>query len=96
MTKLERTLLENILDSLDRLFDRENQVVDIHDLLMATSAALAATEHSSPLEAAMEKTSTVLRSKMSSKLKRDAALGETQSLREYLSDILYRDSPLTI
>ena len=96
MTKLERTLLESILDSLDRLFDRENQVADVHDLLIATSAALAATEHSAQLDAVTKKTKTVLRSTTSPDQKRNAALAETDSLRKYLSDILYKDAPLTI
>ncbi|HKQ79147.1 MAG TPA: hypothetical protein VJ810_35960 [Blastocatellia bacterium] len=96
MNKLDRTLLENILDSLDRLFDRENQVTDVHDILIATSAALAETDYATALKSAADKTSAILRSSTSPDQKRNDALAETDELRRYLSEILYKDSPLTI
>ncbi len=96
LAKQERDLLTNLLNSLDRLFDRENQVVDVHDLLVASSVALAETSHSPHLLDAVARTHIVLRSRKAPETKRDDALNETQTLREYLSDILYRDSPLRI
>ena len=88
MSKFERTLLDNILDSLDRLFDRENQVADVHDLLIVTSVALAETDYASALKNAADKTSAVLRSPTSLDQKRNDALAETDELRRYLSEIL--------
>ena len=82
-------LLTNILNSLDRMFDRENQVADVHDLLMASSVALLETIHAPHIQDAVERTQTVLRSRKAPEDKRDDALTETQALREYLADILY-------
>lgn len=96
IAKQERDLLTNLLNSLDRLFDRDNQVVDVYDLLLASSVALAETSHSAHLLDAVARTNIVLRSRKAPETKRDDALDETQTLRVYLSDFLYRDSPLTI
>jgi len=41
MNKLDTELLENVFDSLDRLFDRESNVVDVHALLFSTQHALS-------------------------------------------------------
>ena len=90
ITKQERQLLTNILNSLDRLFDRENQIVDVHDLLLASSVALIETIHSPQLQDAIERTQTVLRSGKALENKRDDALTETQTLREYLAIHLHR------
>ena len=91
MTKLERTLLEHILDSLDRLFDRENSLADVHDLLVASHAAMADTVHATTLKESIEKTRFVLRAETSPEGKREKALAATDPLRSYLSRILDGD-----
>ena len=40
MTEKEHGLLENLFDSLDRLFDRHCRIYDVHDLMVATEIAL--------------------------------------------------------
>ena len=50
MTPKERELLENVLDSLDRLFDRRIGVIDVCALVQATAEALRDTPHQSALE----------------------------------------------
>jgi hypothetical protein len=50
MTKVEKELLENILDGLDRLFGRESSAIGIYALIFATSKALSHTEYFSPLD----------------------------------------------
>ncbi|MEW4454294.1 hypothetical protein AB1L30_16590 [Bremerella sp. JC817] len=96
MDKTERMLLENVLNALDRLFDHETQVCDLCDLLIATSAALSNSDHTAKLEEAASETDTLRRSSLSREKQRDQALVETDELRKYLSDVLYKDSPLKI
>lgn len=96
IAKQEQDLLTSLLNSLDRLFDRENQVVDVYDLLIASSVALTETSHSPHLLDAVDRTHIVLRSRKDPETKRDNVLNEMQTLREYLSDFLYRDFPLRI
>ena len=41
MDKIERQLLDNMLDALDRLYDRESSALDIQALARATAAAVS-------------------------------------------------------
>lgn len=50
MTAREQKLLENVLDALDRLFDRQSFAVDTWALLFATCEALRATVYLPELE----------------------------------------------
>lgn len=88
MNRIERTLLENLLDCLDRLFDCETNVIDVRDLVYATHAALSETNHASVLAVAEKALISIVRSDTTSDQKRDTALVATDELRVYLATIL--------
>ncbi|HWL08206.1 MAG TPA: hypothetical protein VNQ76_07375 [Planctomicrobium sp.] len=81
MTTREKILLENVLDALDRLFDRQSSVVDIQSLLLATSEALSSTCHEPLLRTAERELQTIIRSTTSEEERRDRALLVTNDLR---------------
>ncbi|HEX2878413.1 MAG TPA: hypothetical protein VHO25_02640 [Polyangiaceae bacterium] len=81
-------LLENILDALDRLFDRECACIDILALLIATAEALRDTPHSAELNRAIVALSDVVRSGADRETQRELALDLTNSLRHYLAAIV--------
>ncbi len=88
MTKDEKALLENLLDSLDRLFDRKSTVIDVYALLFATSKALANTPHYPHIEPLVGNLLTIVRRQGSEEVRRDAALVATDDLRKFLADSL--------
>lgn len=88
MTSREERLLENLLDALDRLYDHQSTVIDIHDLLFATSDALSDTSHFVPLQESLPALTSILRSGASGTVQRDAALIATNRLRQYLAELL--------
>ncbi len=82
---MEKILLENVLDALDRLFDRHCSAIDVWALLLATSEALRATEHASQLEGPVPDLLAVVRSGASAEVVRQRALEVTDELRKYLA-----------
>jgi hypothetical protein len=84
----ERLLLENALDALDRLFDRECGAVDVWALLVATAAALRGTSHGPAVRQPLAELRAVVRSGAASDAQRDRALAVTASLRQYLAGVL--------
>ena len=78
-------LLENVLDALDRLFDRECSCADVLALLMATAEVLQDTSHSANLKAPIAALSDVVRSGADRETQRARALALTDSLRHYLA-----------
>ncbi|MEM7314706.1 MAG: hypothetical protein AAF497_16290 [Planctomycetota bacterium] len=85
MSKLEQALLRNLLDSLDRLFDRTNRVADVRDLLYATRAALAETSHVPFFDTPLEKLDSIVGTAQWPDPKRDTALQAADELRKYLA-----------
>ena len=88
MHKTESQLLDNLLDCLDRLFDQESNVIDVHDLVFATAAALSDTAHADILGSAEKELLAILRSGASCAHQRDVALVATDELRKYLASVL--------
>lgn len=88
MNKLDIELLENVFDSLDRLFDRETNVVDVHALLFSTQHALSNESSCPNLDKYVCDLSSVVSSGESSQEQREQALDITNSLRAILSDTL--------
>lgn len=88
MTKDQKSLLENVLDALDRLFDRETTVIDVHALFFATSKALSGSEFGSRIEPFVGKLDEILRKHHTEEKCREDALIATDDLRHFLSDVL--------
>ena len=88
MTNDEKQLLENVLDALDRLFDRESSVVDLQALIFATSKALAKAEYDTALREAASGLDELLRMRLSTNDEREKALEATNDLRILLAKVL--------
>lgn len=88
MTDDEKKLLNNILDSLDRLFDNESKLIDIHSLIFATSKALTKSQHFSILDETSKDLEEIVWLNLSASNERTEALNATNKLRLYLSEIL--------
>lgn len=87
MTATEKCLLDNALDALDRLFDRDSLAIDVWALLVATSEALRATQHYSKLVRPTVELLAIIRSNASPEAERDLALEVTDKLRHYLAGL---------
>lgn len=88
MTDDDKKLLNNVLDGLDRLFDRESQAIDIHALIFATSKALSDTEYFAILNDTANNLEKIVRSRLNANEERNQALKETNDLRIFLAKIL--------
>lgn len=88
MKKKEKELLENLFDSLDRLFDRNCQIYDVHDLMVATEIALKSLESKFQLTDYINDLKPIIKSNKSEEDKREQALVVTDSLRFKLDDLL--------
>ena len=94
MQQPEAQLLDNLLDCLDRLFDGETDVIDVHDLVYATLVALCETSHAAVLGPAEKELLAIVRSQNSRDQQRDAALMATDDLRKHLASVLpFPNSP---
>lgn len=89
MNKLEKQLLENIFDSLDRLFDKECGVVDLYALSFASNLALKEQNSKVCLTEIINELDKILKTKNSDEDKRYMALEATDNLRSELNDLLY-------
>lgn len=87
MSSIELILLENILDSLDRLFDRDSKTVDVFALIFATSIALNNTNHFQILDETAKKLENIFKITDSENELREAALFETDELRHYAAKL---------
>jgi len=83
-----RKLLDNVLDALDRLYDRKTTIVDLHDILYATTKAINELSHSSLLGAAVGRLHEIVRTSEAGRDDWAAALDATDELRKYLAGIL--------
>ena len=81
-------LLGNLLDALDRLYDNDTTVTDLHALTFATEIALTGTVHTPFLAEATRGLQKILRSRQSAPEQRDAALNLTDNLRQYLAGVV--------
>ncbi len=88
LTTDERTLLENVLESLDRLFDRDSKARDVFLVLVATSMALQRTELKAAFEDPIRRLGDVVRSKLLPEPLRDLALEVTDGLRGFVAEQL--------
>jgi hypothetical protein len=85
MPKDEERLLGNMLDSLDRVYDRDCGVADVYALLFATARALAGSETQAQIELVLPKLLAIIRSVHTGQERRDAALAATDDLRKILA-----------
>lgn len=87
MNQVEKKLLDNLFDSLDRLFDRECKTFDLYSLLYASEKALgvspiiALESYSIDLEKIVQKGN-------SEEFQREEALKITNNLRILLNELL--------
>lgn len=88
MTEIENELLENILDGLDRLFDRESRAIDIYTLVFATSNFFSDTEYFSILDKTAKELKKILDLKLNAENERNESLIVTNDLRHFLANIL--------
>lgn len=88
MTKLAKQLLENIFDSLDRLFDRECRVIDLYALLFVSDLALKEQNSKFCFTEYINKLDKVIKTNNSEEFKRDKALTATDNLRSQLNELL--------
>lgn len=80
------SLLDNLMNGLDRLYDKETRVIDIHALLHATRWAMAATDLGDQIGAAAEGVLVVVRSGATEEEQNRAALAVTDPLRRSVAD----------
>lgn len=91
LTKDQRTLLENVLESLNRLFDRVCTASDVHALLVATAIVLRGTDLADAFESPIRKLNQVVWSHESPDRKRDLGLAVTDDLRKFVAEQLRQD-----
>jgi len=82
------SLLENVLDALDRLFDRKTSTVDIWALVHATVHALGSDPLASVFEATAECLLGLLQERLPAAAERERALDITNKLRISLAESL--------
>src|SRR5579859_893088 len=81
----EKKLLDNALESLNRLSDRSISAIDVWALMLATAEALRNTPHAPELERAAKELLIIVRASRPFHDQRDRALEVTQDLRHYLA-----------
>ena len=88
MTRVEKALLENVLDSLRWLFDHKSTVIEVYALLFATSKALVGSTLHPHVEPLVGRVLAILRTQRDEESRRDAALVATDDLRKVLAGSL--------
>lgn len=78
----DTVLLDNLFQALDRLYDQQITVVDLHALLQATGAALPTSELAKDVEEATKALGVIVGAGMPEPEKNRAALVATQALRK--------------
>jgi hypothetical protein len=81
-----RTLLHNLLDSLDRLYDRDCGAADVGLLLTATASAISDQSWIASIEQASAALRDLIRSRLSAEQEYSKALIVTNDLRIKLAD----------
>jgi hypothetical protein len=82
---VEKKLLLNVLDGLDRLSDRDSEVIDLYALIFATSEALINTEYSDLFKDATNNLEKIAFSEQEEEVKREQALFVTNYFRTILA-----------
>lgn len=88
MVNERTTLLNNALDALDRLFDRETEVVDLYAILYATGLAMRSDDLSSLFRDAASSLKELDRAGFAAEQARESALSLTNSLRLAVAEAL--------
>lgn len=88
MTSAEETVLENALDALDRLFDRESQVIDVYALLFSSAVAMKGNKFERLFAESALKLHGLISARRDKEAQRDSALEFTDELRKALADAL--------
>ncbi len=88
MSDVERKLLDNALDALDRLFDSKCQVDDVYALMYATAQALGTHRLAAQFSSALGRLEAIVRGGNSPDVARELALDATNDLRIALADAL--------
>jgi hypothetical protein len=88
MKRSDTQVLENLFDALDRIFDRECKVIDLHALLYATQVALGADSPAIKLGHYTTAIGAVVRSCASEDIQREEAIEITNNLRAELNELL--------
>jgi len=88
MNKIEKEILENVLDSLDRLFDRKCEIYDVCDLIFASDLVLKNLNSQVDLGIYYRKIKIIVQKEISEENKRNDTLNVTDSLRELLNELL--------
>ncbi len=88
MNETDAKICENILDALDRLFDRESKVIDIFALIFASSEALGSSVTGLNLDGLAIELEKISRNGKAEELQREEALQVTNNLRVTLNDML--------
>ena len=91
LSKTETQLLENLFDSLDRLFDRECQVIEVYAIMFATQHALKPYNTALSLDDYAEGLQKIARNEEDFESQSQRALELTDDLRIILDDLLYPD-----
>jgi hypothetical protein len=88
MSDVERKLLDNTLDALDRLFDSKCEIMDVHALIYAAAQALGSHRLAAHFSNAAGGLEIIIRGKHSRDEARELALNATNDLRIALADAL--------
>jgi hypothetical protein len=80
--------MRNMLDALDRLYDRRSSVAEVHALCYATAQALRADVLFPLLEEAADRLEAILKSQVQTTVAGDQALIATDALRKELASLL--------
>ena len=86
MTSDERTLLQNLLDSLDRLYDRDCGPIDVDLLLTATASAISDQAWIAVIERASAALGDLIQSRLPAEEEYRKALSVTDDLRIKLAN----------
>lgn len=88
MNQIEKQILENIFDALDRVFDRESKVIDLYSLMYASEKALGGASTIISLCNYTAELEALVRSGKTEEIQRTEALVITDSLRGVLNELL--------
>ena len=91
LTRDERKLLNHFLDALDRLYDRQTTVIDLHALLEATAIALKGKSLQPIFIAPLAELKALVFSGKTAETKHGEALNVTDDLRQFIADQLRLD-----
>jgi hypothetical protein len=88
VSEISTKICENLLDTLDRLFDRDSQVIDVYALVLASSEALKDSLPELGLSGIAIELDKISKNGKPEELQREEALRATNNLRVALSDFL--------